>query len=67
MAKKTFDFKAFQELKYVDYKKQHAKTQIVKKAKAALILHKYDLGSKKKQTLIIPFTKMDLAVPAYKH
>jgi hypothetical protein len=66
MAKEVFDFNAFKELKLVDYKKQHAKTQIVKKAKAALVLIKYDLGSKKKQSLIIPFKKMDEAVLAYK-
>lgn len=66
MAKEIFDFKAFSELKYNLYEKQYAKTQVVKKAKAAIILYKYALGSRKNLTLIIPFKKMDLAVLAYK-
>ena len=66
MAKELFDFKAFQALKYAEYKKQHAKTAVVKKAKAGLVFTKYNLGSKKKIAVFIPFLKWDEADKAYK-
>jgi len=66
MAANDFDFKELEGLKLVEYKKQHCKPALVKKAKAALILLDYKLKGKKTPCVMVTFKKPAEAAKAFK-
>jgi hypothetical protein len=66
MAAKDFDFKELGELKLVEYKKEHCKPALVKKAKAAIIMLDYRLQGKKIPCVMVTFKKPAEAAKAFK-
>lgn len=66
MAAFEFDFSAFKEQKFAEYKKKDIKPVIVRKSKAGIVFVDYKMAGKKTPCVFIPLKKVPMGIALFK-